>query len=223
MRVYPAFEDLGLDPDADKTPEPPARKKRSPGGCRLRSFKTTPHKKVGIPIMTDIQADENGAFTGDRYERLKKSAEVLASDPSMVGGEPPYNADGIRAFAKTVEQLRLLDGLTDYDANTVSLLVALDFIQGPRRMAWRVWDMLTDAPQTPHRDHDDEIAVVHTMVGILHMVIGAWLPPDPWRVLNRLAADTNEAYEMVKLKSGNSGDHLKAAIDNIDDAIGSLP
>ncbi|MEN4476858.1 hypothetical protein [Mycolicibacterium cosmeticum] len=161
-------------------------------------------------------------FPGDRYERLKKSVEILATDPNMVNGEPPYNADGIRAFAESVEQLRLLDGLTDYDANTVNLLVALDFMQGPRRMAWRVYDMLTDNPQTPQRDHDNEIDVVHTIVGILHMVLRAWLPPDPWRMLNRLAADTNEAYEVLKLKSGSTGDHLKAAIDNIDDAIGAL-
>ncbi|SCX24758.1 hypothetical protein [Mycolicibacterium fluoranthenivorans] len=164
----------------------------------------------------------NEPFTGDRYERLKKSVDILASDPSMVGGEPPYNADGIRAFAKSVEQLRLLDGLTDYDANTVNLLVALDFMQGPERMAWRVYDMLTANPQTPHRDHDNEIAVVYTIVGILHMVIGAWLPPDPWRTLNRLAADTNEAYDVLKLESGNAGDHLKAAIDNVNDAIEAL-
>lgn len=172
--------------------------------------------------MTENSTDENGAFIGDRYERLKHAAQMLASDENLVGGEPPYNSDGLRAFASSVEQLRLLDGLTEYDANTVNLLVALDFIQGPQRMAWRIWDMHLDNPQTPQRDHDDEIAVIHAIVGILHMVLGAWLQPDPWRTLNRLAAETNDAYEGLKQEAGNVGDYLKAAFDNIDDAIGAL-
>ena len=172
--------------------------------------------------MTEILTDENGALIGDRYERLKMSAEILAKDPSMVGGEPPYNDEGIRAFAASVEQLKMLDGLSEYDANTVNLLVALDFIQGPRRMAWRIWDLLQDNPESPHRDHDNEIAVVHAIVGILHMVVGAWLGPDPWRMLNRLAADTNEAFESLKDEQEKAGEFLKAAFDNIDDAIGAL-
>ena len=162
------------------------------------------------------------AFEGDRYERLKMSAEILARDPSMVDGEPPYNDEGIRAFAASVEQLRLLDGLSEYDANTVNLLVTLDFLQGPRRMSWRIWDLLQDNPETPHRDHDNEIAVVHAIVGIVHMVLGAWLEPDPWRMLNRLAADTNEAYEVLKGEQSTAGEFLNAAFDNIDDAIGAL-
>lgn len=161
-------------------------------------------------------------FDGDRYDRLKRSADILASDPNSAGGEPPYNADGLRAFAKSVEQLRLLDGLTEYDANTVNLLVVLDFIQGPQRMAWRIWDMHQDKPQTPQRNHDNELAVIHAIVGILQMVLGAWLPPDPWRQLNRLAADTHEAYETFKLEPGNAGSHLRAAFENIDDAIGAI-
>ncbi|QZT56733.1 hypothetical protein [Mycolicibacterium austroafricanum] len=164
--------------------------------------------------------DDLKAFEGDRYERLLKSCELLAADENLVAGEPPYNAEGLIAFAKSVAQLRLLDGLSDYDANTVSLLVALDFIQGPRRMAWRIWDMHLDNPQTPQREHDNEI--IHAIIGILHMVLGAWLGPDPWLMLNRIAVDVNEAYEVLKLEPGNAGDYLRAAIDNIDDAIGAM-
>lgn len=166
--------------------------------------------------------DELKAFEGDRYDRLRKSCELLATDENLVAGDAPYNAEGLIAFAESVGQLRLLDGLSDYDANTVSLLVALDFIQGPRRMAWRIWDMHLDDPQTPQRDHDNEIAVIHALVGILHMVLGAWLGPDPWLMLNRLAVDINEAYESLKLEPGSTGDYLRAAMDNIDDAIGAM-
>ena len=175
--------------------------------------------------MTTINpptGEAKAAFEGDRYERLRQSCEILAADDNLASGEPPYNAEGLLAFAASVEQLRLLEGLSDYDANTVSLLVCLDFIQGPRRMAWRLWDMLGDEPQTPERDHDNEIAVIHAIVGILQMVLGAWLPPDPGRILNQLAAQTNDAYETFKQEPGNAGDYLKPAIDNVGDAIGAL-
>lgn len=169
----------------------------------------------------DDTTDEAGAFTGDRYERLRKSCAILADDENLVVAVP-YNAEGLIAFAESVAQLRLLDGLTDYDANTVALLVCLDFIQGPRRMAWRVYDLLTDEPQTPQRNHDDEIAVVYSVVGILRMVIGAWLKPDPLRNLTALAADVADAYDMLKQEPGNIGDYLLAARDSIADAIGAL-
>ena len=165
---------------------------------------------------------QDGAFEGDRYERLKNGASILAADQALSRGEAPYNADGLMAFADSISQLRLLDGLTEYDANTVALLVTLDFLQGPRRMAWRIWDLHLDEPQTPQRDHDDEIAVIHAIVGILHMVIGAWLGPDPHRMLTRLAADAYETYDAVKTMPGNAGDYLRAARDSIADAIGAL-
>lgn len=194
----------------------------APGGDRCNPSTPTERKGSSIIMAQHTDTGEQDTFEGDRYERLRKSCALLAADEGLVAGEPPYNAEGLIAFADSVAQLRLLEGLSEYDANTVALLVALDFIRGPKRMAWRIWDMHLDNPQTPQRDHDDEIAVVHAIVGILHMVLGAWLDPDPQRALARLAADAAEAYDMLKEEPGNAGDYLLAARDSIADAIEAL-
>lgn len=104
-------------------------------------------------------------------------AKMVAADETLCGAEPPYNGEGLLAFVESVAELRLLDGLSDYDAATVTLLVTLNFLQGPRRMAWRIWDMLGDRPQTPARKHDTEAAVIDSMVGILRMVIAPFVTP----------------------------------------------
>lgn len=162
------------------------------------------------------EANEYGPFKGDRYERIRKADEVLASDDNLVSAEVPYNAEGLLAFVDSIAQLRLLDGLSEYDCNTIGLICTLDFLQGPRRMAWRIWDMLTDEPETPTRKHDNEIAVIHAMVGILRMVVGAWLEPDPIRNLTALYADLEEAADVIELvarKSGQTSPTQEAATD----------
>jgi len=225
MRVYPAHEDLGLNPEADRTEDLRPGISDAVGVAALAaSEQTTQQETEKGKSMSTITppTDEPRAFEGDRYERLRKSCALLAADENLGAGEPLYNAEGLIAFADSVAQLRLLDGLSEYDANTVSLLVALDFIQGPRRMAWRIWDMHLDNPQTPQRDHDNEIAVIYAIVGILHMVLGAWLGPDPQLALARLAADAADVYDMLKEEPGNAGDYLLAARDSITDAIGAL-
>ncbi|KAA1248802.1 hypothetical protein F0Q45_18650 [Mycobacterium simiae] len=171
----------------------------------------------GIGAHTpDCGADETGRFTGDRYERVRKAAEILAADENLASAEVPYNSEGLLAFADSLAQLRLLYGLSEYDCNTIGLLAPLDFLQGPRRMAWRIWDMLTDEPQTPQRNHDNEIAVIYSLVGILHMVIGAFLDPDPVRNLTALHAGIEEAsgvIEYVASKSGDTSPMREAAAD----------
>lgn len=174
---------------------------------------------------------EQKPFEGDRYERLTAAAKVLAADEQLVATEPPYNAEGLLAFVDSIAHLRLLDGLSEYDCNTIALIFTLDFLQGPRRMAWRIWDMLTDEPQTPTRKHDNEIAVIHAMVGILRMVVGAWLEPDPIRNLTALYADLEEAAEVIELVARNTGQtsptqeaatDLLTARDAIADAIKAM-
>ena len=46
----------------------------------------------------------------------------------MVSGE------ALRAFVATLADEHVLDGLTDYDADTVALLVSIDFLGGPEGM-----------------------------------------------------------------------------------------
>lgn len=175
--------------------------------------------------------DSGAGFKGDRYERVRKAAEVLASDDNLASAKPPYNAEGLLAFVDSMAQLRLLDGLSEYDCNTIGLICTLDFLQGPRRMAWRIWDMLADEPQTPTRNHDNEIAVIHAMAGILRMVVGAWLEPDPIRNLTALYADVEEAANVVKYVAGDADGtepfreaaaDLLTARDAVADAIEAL-
>jgi hypothetical protein len=174
---------------------------------------------------------EPKAFEGDRYERLAQCAKTLAADEALIGAEPPYNSEGLIAFADSIAQLRLLDGLSEYDCNTIELLVTLDFPRGPRRLAWRIYDMLTDEPQTPIRNHDDEVAVIYSMVGILRMLIGAWLKPDPMRNLTALYTDVEEADSVIKHAAQDAVDvgpsreaaaNLVTAKDAIADAIEAL-
>lgn len=176
-----------------------------------------------------LNADE--VFEGDRYERMRRAAEILAADEGLVSAELPYNSEGLLAFVDSIAQLRLLHGLSEYDSNTIALLVTLDFLQGPRRMAWRIYDMLTDEPKTPFREHDNEIAVSYAMVGILRMVVGAWLKPDPVRNLTALYADLEEASGVIKHVANESGDtgpfreaasNLLLAGDAVADAIEAL-
>jgi hypothetical protein len=200
-------------------------KRRMPGAASpgIQSNQPLTRKEM---FMTTVHPTSDttpeAAFEGDRYERLMKCATILAEDPNVVAAEPPYNHEGLLAFALSVAALKLLDGLTEYDSNTVALLVTLDFLGGPRRMAWRIHDMSTEKPQTPARKHDDEIAVVYALAGILRMVIGGFLDPDPLRDLTALAAEAAEAYHMVKELPGNAGDYVRAARDSIADAIEAL-
>ncbi|KAA1249806.1 hypothetical protein F0Q45_13050 [Mycobacterium simiae] len=197
---------------------------KAPGGNRRPSEPTHQmNDEKGTAIMTHrSDTTEQGAFKGDRYDRLAEAAKILADDEGLTAAKAPYNSEGLLAFAAEIAQLKLLDGLSEYDSNTIGFLVLLDFLRGPQRMAWRIYDMLSDSPETPAREHDNEIAVVYSMAGILRMVIGAWLEPDPLRNLKALAADAAEAYALVKERPGNAGDYLLAARDSIADAIEAL-
>ena len=60
----------------------------------------------------------------------------------MVETDSMFGAEGLRAFTASLVDARMLDGLSEYDADTVAMLVTLDFTQGPKRMAWRLTDWL---------------------------------------------------------------------------------
>ena len=94
-------------------------------------------------MTTTIPVGSNGEYLGDRYERLRSCAEQLASDPGMVETESIFGAEGLRAYVGDLVEARILDGLSEHDANTVSMLVCLDFTKGPEHMAWRVLTGLT--------------------------------------------------------------------------------
>jgi hypothetical protein len=88
-----------------------------------------------MTTTTTIRVDSRGTYLGDRYERLRNGAEQIASDPNVAASDSIIGADGLRAFVGDLIEARFLDGLSEYDANTVSLLVALDSSRDPT--GWR--------------------------------------------------------------------------------------
>ena len=78
----------------------------------------------------------------DRYDRLRNAVEIVASDAAVENAEQPRNSEGLRAYVYSLAEERILDGLSGHDADTVSMLVALDFLKGPARMAQRIAEWL---------------------------------------------------------------------------------
>jgi hypothetical protein len=143
-------------------------------------------------ITPPADVDETGAFTGDRYERLRKSAEIIANDENIVAGDFPYNSEGLRAYVASIEQLGLLDRLSEHDSNTVAMYAVLDFTRGAERMAWRIYDLMQDEP-TVHREDDDDTMVLYALVCILRLLVSAFLEPDPRARLRGLMHEIEDA------------------------------
>jgi hypothetical protein len=123
--------------------------------------------------LTDIPAGGIPEYLPDRYDRLRNCAEVLASGTDF--GDGFLTADMVIAFANDLTDARVLDGLTDYDSDTVGMLVLLDFVQGLRRMAWRLTDWLSDNRSVGGRDDGDELAVVSVLARVLAMSCAAFV------------------------------------------------
>jgi hypothetical protein len=105
-------------------------------------------------MTTSIRVDSTGRYLGDRYERFRSGAEHIASDPGMVETDSIFGAEGLRAFTQSVIDARILDGLSEHDADTVTMLLILDFTQGPTRMAWRIQDWLNPDGNSVGREDD---------------------------------------------------------------------
>lgn len=116
----------------------------------------------------------DGRFEGDRYERMLQAMEVLANDENMLAAEPPYNSEGLRVMAHGIAEEKLLDGLTEEDANWAGMLALLDFTRGLERMGWRVGNLLSDKPAVEH-ECDSEAGVIRAYVGILHWIMGGFV------------------------------------------------
>jgi hypothetical protein len=187
---------------------------------------TAPKEQKGSTTMMTQNIDIGlQPIKGDRYERLIQSVEILAADESVSLGELPYNGEGLRAFAATIRDLDLLGRLSEYDANTVSLLAAIDFLGGAERMAWRLHDLLSDGPRsTPERQHDDEFGVIHAFAGVLHMLLGAFIEPNPKARLRGLLLEMDDAHGDLRDAAANAeGDRrLSDAAENLLTAIAAM-
>ncbi len=151
-------------------------------------------------MTTDI--NEPVMFKGDRYERFRQGTEVLAEDESIAAAEPPFNGEGLRAFAADLIDMRALDGLSDSDANWLGMLAAFDFCRGLPRFGWRVHDMLSEEPTfTPEGGFDNELGVLRAYVKIFHSVLGAFA--DESEPAKKLRV---EKFDMPALPTPKPGD-----------------
>lgn len=122
---------------------------------------------------TTIPAGGVHEYLADRYDRFRDGCEILASDPAVMETDSIFGADGLRAFTNTLIDARILDGLSEHDANTVMMLLQLDFTRGPQRVAWRLTDWLSDH-RTVDRNDDDTNAVVAVLALALSLMLAAF-------------------------------------------------
>lgn len=111
-------------------------------------------------------------YLEDRYDRLKASAKGFVAGTDF--GDNFINGDMVEALVDNLILVRVLDGLTENDANTVSMLTILDFPRGPQHMAWRITDWMSDN-RSVSRDDDNEFAVVSVLARILAIVTAAFV------------------------------------------------
>jgi hypothetical protein len=88
------------------------------------------------------EAQHGQRFAGDRYQRLRQAATVAADDPAVTSAPFPFDAEGLSSFVERIAARRLLDALSDRDADWVSMILTLDFPEGPAALAIRVRDYL---------------------------------------------------------------------------------
>ncbi|MBB3602771.1 23S rRNA U2552 (ribose-2'-O)-methylase RlmE/FtsJ [Mycolicibacterium sp. BK556] len=122
-------------------------------------------------------------FLGGRYRRLRQAAEVLAADPSVIDAQYPFNSDGVRTFVQVITDERILDHLSERDADHAIALLLVDFHQGPGQIAWRIQQLLSEPRSRAWRVDDHwAIAVVLTIaltvviegLANLHQNRGGW-------------------------------------------------
>ena len=120
-------------------------------------------------MSDDVTYHEN------RYDRLRECAEQFVAGTDF--GDGFINAEIYMAFVQHLTECRVLDGLSEHDANTVSMLTLLDVGRGMRHMIWRMTDWLSDN-RTVERGDDDEIAVVSVLARVLSLWTAAFAGED---------------------------------------------
>jgi len=120
--------------------------------------------------------DGSGAFEGDRYERMRKAAEILAADPCCNSDENFVTGEMLLAFVDELCDLKILDDLTEHDAKTVALVANLDFLKGPYRQAERITEWLND--EKCGREDDNQWAVAAALTAALKITLDAYAGVD---------------------------------------------
>jgi hypothetical protein len=123
--------------------------------------------------VTTTTTDLDPTYLPDRYDRLRSGAEIIASDPNVENADSFMNGDCLCAFIDDLADKRVLDGLTEHDADTVCLLATLDFLRGPQHMAWRIKSWLGD-DRGVSREDDDTWAVCAVLAEVLRLYLCAF-------------------------------------------------
>ena len=74
-------------------------------------------------------SQEATRFAGDRYQRLAQGARVLGGDPAVAAAPAPFNSASLESFVELCRRQRVLDGLSEDDADLASLLILVGFHQ----------------------------------------------------------------------------------------------
>lgn len=112
-------------------------------------------------------------YLPDRYDRLKSCAHEYVSGTDF--GDGFITGEMVEALVENLIVVRVLDGLTEHDANTVSMLTILDFPRGLPHMAWRITDWMSENRSVTGRADDNEFAVVSVLARILAIVAAAFV------------------------------------------------
>ena len=127
-------------------------------------------------MTTTIPPGGTDTYLPDRYDRLRNVVEILASDPAVQEADDLHNSRALRAYVNSHVDERILDGLSELDATTVSGLLGLDFLSGPRRIAGRISSVLNgDRPVSPY---DDPFAVAAVLAEALNIYLAGCAGPE---------------------------------------------
>ena len=147
--------------------------------------------------MTQHPDTDHKPYAGDRYDRLRACAEDYASGTNF--GDNFIDGDMVKALAVNLTTARVLDGLTDHDANTVAMLTILDFPRGIVHMIWRLKDWTSENRSVDIRD-DDEFAVVSVLARVLAIVCAAFVDEEfeiGHEIFTELAAGQTLSVEKI--------------------------
>ncbi|MBV9515582.1 MAG: hypothetical protein JO280_16325 [Mycobacteriaceae bacterium] len=124
-------------------------------------------------MTTTIPKGGTREYLPDRYDRFRNAAEILASDPAVENFDNPLrNGRALRAYIQSLVQQRILDGLSERDADTAAGVLAVDFLSGPAQIAGRIRDRLTSGG-----DGDDPWAISAVLCEALMVYLSVLTDP----------------------------------------------
>ncbi len=109
---------------------------------------------------------------------------------TWLSSDSTFGAEGLRAFIDDLIDARVLDGLSECEADSVAMLVVLDFLKGPHQLAWRIHEWLNG--RTPTRDDEDNPWDVCAALGSALKIMLDGLKPLGDPEVDAITADQGE-------------------------------